>query len=229
MSDVALVDPTPTDWASQAMQKRIRRRYAAERRFWLLGLFAVLLSAGFLAFLLISMMANGIRGFSQTELRLDLDFPRSSLFLDPAALQGFGAEQALANADFDGLVGEAATAQYGATGPRLFSESARLRIRDAVRDNPSILTGTATLWLPAATDIDIAAKSGGTAEAERIYRRLADAGRVRTGLNRGFLTGADFDRSDPGRDLGRVQGFAADDDRHPPDRLSDRGALGGLS
>ena len=66
---------------------RIRRRYAAERRFRLLGLGAILLSAGFLAFLLITMFGNGMRGFTQTEVRLDVDFPRSSLFLDPAALQ----------------------------------------------------------------------------------------------------------------------------------------------
>ncbi len=35
----------PTDWKTDAMQRRIRRRYAAERRFRLLGLLAVLASA----------------------------------------------------------------------------------------------------------------------------------------------------------------------------------------
>ena len=48
----------PTDWTTGAMQRRIRRRYAAERRFRLLGLAAVLLSAGFLAFLLATMLAK---------------------------------------------------------------------------------------------------------------------------------------------------------------------------
>src|SRR5688572_13719605 len=101
MSDGSiLVDRSPTDWNGSAMRQRIRRRYAAERRFRLLGLVAILVSAGFLAFLLITMLANGARGFTQTEVRLDVNFPRSSLFLDPATVQGFGAEQALANADF---------------------------------------------------------------------------------------------------------------------------------
>src|SRR5215210_688676 len=114
MSDaLTLIDPTPTDWNGAAMQKRIRRRYSAERRFRWLGLGAILISAGFLAFLLFNMFANGARGFTQTELRLDVDFPRCSLFLDPAALHGFGAEQALANADFDHALTEAAEAQYG--------------------------------------------------------------------------------------------------------------------
>ncbi len=47
------------------MQRRIRRRYAAERRFRLVGLGAVLLSAGFLAFLLVTMLANGLGGFAR--------------------------------------------------------------------------------------------------------------------------------------------------------------------
>jgi phosphate transport system permease protein len=192
MSDVfATVDPTPTNWKDAAMQARIRRRYGAERRFRLLGLFAILLSAGFLAFLLVTMIGNGARGFTQTEIRLDMDFPNSELFLDPAAVSGFGAEQALANADFEGAVRTAAEAQYGEGGTRLFSNGARLRLREAVRDDPSILAGHASIWLPASTAIDIAAKGHGSPDAEQAYRRLVDNDQVRTGINWAFLTGAD--------------------------------------
>jgi len=63
MTDVRAPRP-PTDWNGVAMQRRIRRRYAAERRFRLLGLFAVVLAAGFLAFLLVTITAKGIGGFS---------------------------------------------------------------------------------------------------------------------------------------------------------------------
>src|SRR5688572_15635669 len=132
MSDVsARIDPTPTDWNGPEMRRRIRGRYAAERRFRLLGLGAILVSAGFLAFLLITMFANGIAGFARTEIRLDVDFPRSALFLDPAALRGFGAEQALANADFDEVLAEAAEAHYGEGAGALFSQGAWLVLRDA--------------------------------------------------------------------------------------------------
>jgi phosphate transport system permease protein len=58
----------PTAWNGAAMQRRIARRYAAERRFRLLGLFAVLLSAGFLAFLLGTILLKGVGGFSLTFL-----------------------------------------------------------------------------------------------------------------------------------------------------------------
>lgn len=191
LSPAGRAELNPTDWNGTAMQARIRRRYAAEKRFRLWGLAAILVSAGFLAFLLVTMMANGLRGFTQTDLRLDVDFPRSELFLDPAALRGFGADQALANADFDRVLTQAAEAQYGPDGVRLFSDGARLRLREAVRDNPDILRGSATLWLPAATGIDIAAKGDGAADAEQIYERLANEGRVQTAINWSFLTGAD--------------------------------------
>ena len=192
MSEVAFpLDPTPTDWSGETMQKRIRRRYAAERRFRLLGLSAILVSAGFLAFLLVTMLSNGVRGFTQSEVRLDIDFTRSSLFLDPAALSGFGAEQALANADFDRALNVAAEAQYGPGGGQLFSQGARLQLRDTVREDHSILGRQATLWLPASTELDVAAKGDGDAEAERAYERLSAQNRIRTGLNRTFLFGAD--------------------------------------
>ena len=54
----------PTDWKTSAMAGRIKQRYAAERRFRMIGLAAVLISAGFLAFLLISMIAKGATGFA---------------------------------------------------------------------------------------------------------------------------------------------------------------------
>jgi phosphate transport system permease protein len=184
-------DPAPTDWNSAAMQGRIRRRYAAERRFRAIGLIAILISAGFLAFLLFTMVANGIRGFTQAEVRLDVNFPASGLFLDPAALRGFGADQALANADFERTVNEAATAQYGPQGPTLFSNAARLRLRDAIAADPDLLRGTSTFWLPASSPIDMASKGSGTDETRALYQGLVDRGAVRTGFNATFLSGSD--------------------------------------
>ncbi|HEX8216161.1 MAG TPA: phosphate ABC transporter permease PstA [Allosphingosinicella sp.] len=63
-----MTERAPTDWNGADMQRRIRRRYAAERRFRLLGLAAVLLSAGFLIFLLVTIGAKGVGGFSSAFL-----------------------------------------------------------------------------------------------------------------------------------------------------------------
>jgi phosphate transport system permease protein len=190
MSD-AVAMRAPTDWKTDAMQRRIRRRYSAERRFRLVGLGAVLLSAGFLAFLLVTMLGNGIKGFTQTEVRLDIDFEKSALFIDPAALRGPSADAALAAADLEGAVRAAASARYGAAAAGLLSESAWLRVREAVKEDPTLLSRSATLWLPAASPIDIAAKGEGAPEAERIYAQLRGRNAVQTGFNWNFLTGSD--------------------------------------
>lgn len=190
MSDAVAVR-APTEWKTDPMQQRIRRRYSAERRFRLLGLGAVLLSAGFLAFLLVAMLGNGIKGFTQTEVRLDIDFQKSALFIDPAALRGPSADAALAAADLEGTVRAAAGAQYGAAAAGLLSQSAWLRVREAVKEDPTLLSRSATLWLPAASPIDIAAKGEGAPEAERIYAQLEGRNAVQTGFNWNFLTGSD--------------------------------------
>jgi phosphate transport system permease protein len=182
---------TPTDWKANAMQRRIRRRYSAERRFRLLGLGAILLSAAFLAFLLFNMVANGIRGFTQTEIRLTIDFPRSGLAIDPVALSGPAADDALAAADIDGAVRAAATRQYGEDGPAYLSEGAWLRVRERIKDDPTTLSRTDTLWIPASGALDTAAKSDGEPRDEATYARLRDAGAIATGFNSRFLSGSD--------------------------------------
>ena len=183
---------SPTDWKSEAMRARIRRRYAAERRFRLVGLGAVLLSAAFLAFLLLTMAANGWRGFTRTEIRLPVDFPHSTLILDPATIQGFGAEAALAGADIAGATTKAADAAWPTIGgARLLSDGAWLGVRAAIRHDPAILNGTAAIYVPAATDIDLAAKGDGSPEAERAYTSLKKEGAVRTGFSIAFFTGSD--------------------------------------
>ena len=60
----------------------------------LFGLAAVSLSVAFLAFLLISMAWKGLGGFTQTEAKLIIDFPRSNLFLEQAGkAEGKGRDQ----------------------------------------------------------------------------------------------------------------------------------------
>ncbi|MDB5667660.1 MAG: phosphate transporter permease [Alphaproteobacteria bacterium] len=191
MSDLARAARAPTDWSGEAMQRRIRRRYAAERRFKLLGLGAVALSAGFLALLLVIMIGNGIRGFTATELKLDIDFPASGITVSEASLSGPNPQLALASADLDGVIERAATAQYGPQGTALFSGAGRLALRDAILDDPAILNGRTTLWLPASSALDQAGKGRGNEQTLQAYDRLASRDAVRTGINWTFLTGSD--------------------------------------
>jgi phosphate transport system permease protein len=181
----------PTDWTTDAMQRRIRQRYASERRFRLLGLAAVLVSAGFLAFLLVTMLANGVRGFTQTEIALEVDFPTASILIDPATLNGPNVDQVLAGAGIQAMTDQAAIAAFGPNGDALISDGAWLSVREAIKDDPSILSRRATISVPASTAIDLAAKGGSSPEAEAAYARLKSAGAVETGFNGAFLSQSD--------------------------------------
>jgi phosphate transport system permease protein len=177
----------PTAWKSDAMKKRIARRYAAERRFRLLGLGAVLLSAAFLAFLLFTMVGNGARGFTRTEIAVPIDFPASPLLLDPDAIT----DEALANANLPVVTSTVAKRALGADADDLLSPTAWTAVRDAIKADPKILGRTVTIRLPASTEIDLAAKSDGSPQAEAAVSRLKARGLLSTGFNKNFLTASD--------------------------------------
>ncbi|OYY68665.1 MAG: phosphate ABC transporter, permease protein PstA [Sphingomonas sp. 28-63-12] len=177
------------------MQRRIRRRYAAERRFRLFGLGAVVMSAGFLVFLLATMLINGAQGFTQTEITLPIDFPRAGLTLDADRLKGEGADLALAGAGLAEATSRAAVIAFGPGGDSLLSDGAWLRVRDQVKANPALLQGHALVHVPAATDLDIAAKGRGTPDAEAAVATLRREGKLHTVFNWPFLT--ESDSTDP--------------------------------
>ena len=181
----------PTDWTAASVQRRTRRRYAAERRFRLTGLAAVWLSAAFLAFLLASMVWQGMSGFRQTRVALPIDFAAARLAVTPAQVQGRGADLALAGAGLEAVVDRAATQAFGPDGAELISDGAWLVVRDAVKRDPAMLRGRATIAVPVASALDVAAKHDGTPAAEAAVARLQARGQLTTGWSIGFLTAAD--------------------------------------
>ena len=181
----------PTRWTDAAMRKRVRRRYTSERWFHAVGLGAVALSVLFLAFLLTTMAAKGFGGFTQYEARLPINFANSDLFLDPATLRGPDAAQTVAGADIEGALSKAATEAYGPTAAELFSDAAVNKLSDAIVANPDILKGQATLWLPVASKVDIAAKKTADDKSEQLVNALEQRQALRRTFNTGFLTASD--------------------------------------
>jgi phosphate transport system permease protein len=148
----------PTNWQSPDMVKRIKRRYAAERRFKAMGAVAILISVAFLAFLLLTMANNGARGFMRTDVKLPIDFAASAIMIDPAVFKGSPeqVDQALADADLEGPVATAAEQAFGPEGASLIAESAWIVVRDAIKDDPSLLSRKAEIWVPASSELDSA-------------------------------------------------------------------------
>ena len=186
-----------TDWMGDAMQKRIARRYAAERRFKFLGLAAVAASSLFLAFLLVVMIGNGAKGFVTTEATLTIDLPAATGSISPDQLTGPQLRATMASIDVRRIFDNAVQAQYGEDGARYFASTAWTALRDQLVENPNLVMGKTSFWLPTSADIDRAAKDRSTPEAERDYAALTKAGEVRQSFNMQFLTGSDG--TDPAR------------------------------
>jgi phosphate transport system permease protein len=173
------------------MLQRVRKRYAAERRFRTLGFSAVALSVLFLAFLLVTMAAKGIGGFSQHQASLPIDFTKTDLFLDPATLRGPDAEQAVAGADLTTAITQAAIAAYGENAAEMFGDAAVRSLTTAIVADPEILRGRTTIWLPVNSNVDVAAKSDGDAASEQLVRALESKGALRRVFNTQFLSASD--------------------------------------
>jgi phosphate transport system permease protein len=186
MSDAAAT-AAMNRWTGEAMQKRVAKRYSAERRFRFFGLAAVGLSVAFLAFLLITMAWKGLGGFTQTEARLTIDFPRSDLFLEQATLRGPQAKEAVATAGLEGVLEQAAVAQFGEGAGELFGGASARSLGDQLIADPDLLTRKVELWLPMSSKADVAAKGDGDPDIEKLVAK-AETKRV---FNGGFLTASD--------------------------------------
>ncbi|AMG74760.1 phosphate ABC transporter permease PstA [Sphingopyxis granuli] len=184
-------ETAPTDWKGRAMQARIARRYAAERRFKALGLGAVLLSGAFLAFLLIVMVGNGARGFTYTHVAVPVDFRTTPLTIDPARLSDPDADQAIAGAGLSDIVAFAADEALGDGGSALISENAWKKVRSAIKADPDLLKRRTVFELPASSAIDIAAKEGAKGELGARVDALERDGRLSTGIHWPFFRNAD--------------------------------------
>lgn len=178
------------------MQRRLRRRYTSERNFKLLGMLAILLSAGFLAFLVITMAWNGARGFTRSNVELPFDFPKLAIPLSPAALTGGGdVNSQFGAADLPGAVTRAAQAAFGPNGAATVSDSGWLTLRAAIKNDPSILSRKATLAIPGSPALDVAESGHGDPAMRALYRNLKAKDAVSRDFNLAFLT--DSDATDP--------------------------------
>ena len=79
MSDVQAINQRQRgmDWASEAANRRVRRRYAADWRLQDYGILAIGLAIGLLGLLIVSLIYNGFPAFVQTKVDLEV-------YVDPA-------------------------------------------------------------------------------------------------------------------------------------------------
>ncbi len=173
------------------MAVRIRKRYAAERRFRALGLVAVALSVAFLLFLLITMASRGLGGFTRVEAKVMLDLPASSVMLDPAQLRGPQGEQAAISADLDSALTGAAIATYGPTASDMFGGASQRSLARMMVADPTLLERKAEVWLPVGSKLEVAAKAEGDATFEGLAAAIDAKQGLRRAFNPDFLSASD--------------------------------------
>ncbi|MGQ5701850.1 phosphate ABC transporter permease PstA [Sandaracinobacteroides sp. A072] len=189
----------PTAWSSPEMQARIRRRYRAERNFRTMGMVAISIAVGFLLFLMGTIVADGWNAFRQTQVAVPVTFDPARLELTEE--QARSDPQAVSRANYQGILTDSLERSHG-TSVEIVSEAAWLALREAVIADPSVIGSTRDMWLISTSSIDQMAKGGIDLDADEgdrpvsdaevaMWKTLAEAGQIRTGLNISFLTGSD--------------------------------------
>ena len=155
------------DIVNQGLQKR----YAAEKRFRMLGLAAIIASMLFLALLFVTIIGNGYTAFWQTFVKIDVYF-------DPEILP----RDSLKTADYPGLVKKSLRTMFpDAQGRKdkrmlykLVSTGASFQLRDMVLQNPALVGQTLSIWVPADDDVDMLVKGHFDRSLPEGERRLKD-------------------------------------------------------
>ncbi|GIX18505.1 MAG: hypothetical protein KatS3mg120_0181 [Erythrobacter sp.] len=174
-----------------AFQKRLARRYRAERNFRLLGLGAVGFSVAVLIFLLGNMLINGIAGFQRTELAVTIDFPASGITGDEVSLRAPSAMQTLELQGLPDVITFFAEQQLGAEAARQITPDAWRDVAAALADDPSLITRSATLNLPVSSALAAGLEGEGSPEMQALAKRLAAEGKLARNWDWGFLARSD--------------------------------------
>jgi phosphate transport system permease protein len=155
----------------------IKRRHAAEKRFQLFGLIAIIIGLLAVLSLFVSIISKGWLAFWQTEITLDVYF-------DPQIIYEDGRQdlETLATADYSQLWKQSLRHRFPEATERvqlrslyqLVSSGATLQLRDRVMANPSLIGQTQKVRLLAGDTVDTFIKGGIDRDQPETFRPLKD-------------------------------------------------------
>ncbi len=180
----------------------LARRRRKEIAFQAVGMLATAVGVVFLAVFFASLVSKGTSAFNQTFLKLEVEFSEATLLVD--------GEIDFAYADFDGLARKALRDIIpDASGRRdrrelyrILSNGAGYQLRDMLVEDPSLVGETVSVWVPAASNVDMLIKGNIDAELDETLRpisdmqigwiqRLLDDGRLEKRFNRALFSNGD--------------------------------------
>jgi len=181
------IDPTRTD----AFKRRLKKRYAAERRFKLAGLSAVLFSVAVLIFLLGNMSINGIGGFQRAELEVPIDFPSTGIAADTASMAATDAVQALERQGLPDIVQFYADQTLGEDAATELNNHAWREVARAIVADPEIIREKHTFSLSASAKLAAGLNGEGSQDMQALASRLSAEGKLAKNFDVGFLQRSD--------------------------------------
>jgi len=152
MSDAKVIKPESLtiDWQSDKTNRRVRRRYAANRRLQAYGIIAIVLAIGLLGVLVTSIVSTGAPAFVQTKVDLQLDI--DSAKVDPQDPASGNYRTIFRDAVANTVPGVTSKNQRSIT--KIFSSDAPYIVRDYVVSHPDVIGKTVTLAIPVSDPFD---------------------------------------------------------------------------
>jgi phosphate transport system permease protein len=174
-----------------AFEARLKKRYAAERRFRLAGLGAILFSVAVLVFLLGTMTFNGIGGFQRPTLSVPVDFASVGLSVPARMAREDDIARSLEGQGLPDVVQFSAERALGKAAAEELNPDGWRIVARAIAEDPVLLQGRHTFKLPVSNDLAGALRGDSHAELQPLARELTDRGQLTTGFDAGFLTRSD--------------------------------------
>jgi phosphate transport system permease protein len=181
------------------VNKGLKRRYRAERRFRIFGATAILTALCFLFLLFFSIVSSGYKAFQNTFIQIDV-------FFDPAEFTN----ENLATANFPGLIKASLRSMFPEVTSRsdkkdlyyLVSPGASFQLINLVKNNTSLIGQTKQIWVPANDDVDMLLKGNIDRSRPEDERRVNDNqliwldklsrdGKIKKTFNTAFFTSGD--------------------------------------
>ena len=203
----------------EKVEAGLARRRRRETAFRALGVPATAVGVLFLGVFFVTLIAEGSSAFRQTFMELEVE-----LRADVIAPDG---EIDLVYADFDGIVRTALRQQFPEVSGRsdrrqlyrLASAGAGYQLRDMVEADPDIIGSKQTVWVPAASNVDMLLKGNIDPDIEESLRpvsdrqvawvnALRDAGKLELRFNKALFTNGDSREPELAGIRGAVMGSA---------------------
>lgn len=205
MTDAALPHAAVATTASARRDFGLKRRHAAEFRFRLYGIVAIIIGLGFLAVLLVSIVGKGYTAFVQTAITVPVEFSASIIDKDNERATN---PRVLVSANYPIVARNAVAKALGISTDdkaamrdvaKFVSDGSRSTLREIVVADPSVIGTTRNVTLLAAADIDSANKGQIDLAVPESKRKVSDQqvawldklkaeGAISTPFNWGLLT-----------------------------------------